>query len=803
MIHKIERLASIGKFRNYQATGDVALKKITLVYGDNGGGKTTLTAILRSLTQNKPEIIVRRKSTNQTTNQAAQIIERIATGDIHHTFNPATGWTSPLLSLEIFDIHFVNENIYSGFEFNDEHKKHLHQFVIGAQGVSIQQQIDQNKTDKTSSRQKQGIIEQQLIQQVGNNLTTELINQFLAIQEAQSTNIDSQIKSAEAALANANANSIIQTLQPLVQLIEIDSEIDFTTLLTDLNTTSQTIQNAALKTLFTEHCKDLSDNSIKGPESWLQEGFAYLESKQANSPEENSVSLICPFCKQTIDVTSDIIKAYTSLFNEEFNSLVSRVQHHLGTIQTFNIEAAIQELKNRNQINTGRITSWATHLPASVQAPTFNIFTDEAQLKVDFKALISVVQQKLQNPTVAVDSSIVTSFQKSLQIANTSINSYNHNVAIYNTGITTFRNSIQSIANAQAEVARLKRIKKRFEAPIIALCTQLVTERQILRSLETAYSQLITQQETATRTFFSNYRDRINYYLGTVFRTLFRIDDVINIPPQGRATQSKIGYKLTIDGQDISFDPNEPNCAKDCLSEGDKSTIALAFFLSKLDIDPALSDRIIVFDDPLSSFDSNRRMYTVQLIRDLFPRIKQLIILSHNEFFLFELSKGFSPGDKKTLRITENFIAKASIIEPLDLDSLVENEYFKHIKELEDFLARPDLAKKETVLGWLRNVLEAHIRFKFYRQMSVLPPNQRTLGRLICQLTDQRVTFRDNANKQTILDKLNLINGISCRPHHGEPIPDYSTLGANPTTMNVTELANFINDTFYLIDSGL
>ena len=147
-------------------------------------------------------------------------------------------------------------------------------------------------------------------------------------------------------------------------------------------------------------------------------------------------------------------------------------------------------------------------------------------------------------------------------------------------------------------------------------------------------------------------------------------------------------------------------------------------------------------------------MYTVQLIKDLFPRIKQLIILSHNEFFLFELSKVFSPGDKKTLRITENFLAKASIIEPLDLESLVENDYFKHIKELENFLAHPDLAKKETVLGWLRNVLEAHIRFKFYRQMNVLPPDQRTLGRLITQFINQGITFRDNTNRTTMLNKI-------------------------------------------------
>ena len=93
-----------------------------------------------------------------------------------------------------------------------------------------------------------------------------------------------------------------------------------------------------------------------------------------------------------------------------------------------------------------------------------------------------------------------------------------------------------------------------------------------------------------------------------------------------RATRSKIGYKFTIDGQDISFDPNQQNSARDCLSEGDKSTITLAFFLSKLDIDPGLNNKILVFDDPLSSFDNNRRMYTVQLIKDLFPNIKQVVV---------------------------------------------------------------------------------------------------------------------------------------------------------------------------------
>ncbi len=67
---------------------------------------------------------------------------------------------------------------------------------------------------------------------------------------------------------------------------------------------------------------------------------------------------------------------------------------------------------------------------------------------------------------------------------------------------------------------------------------------------------------------------------------------------------------------------------------------------------------------------------------------------------------------------------------------MVENDYFKHIKELENFLQHPDLNKKEIVLGWLRNMFELHIRFKFYRQLSGLASNNQTFGVLITTLVN-------------------------------------------------------------------
>lgn len=797
MINKVENLVSIGKFRNYQAAGQVNFKKLTLIYGDNGGGKTTLTSVFRSLTTNNPDIIRHRISTNHTTAQAAQITQTATPINVFHTFG-ANGWTVPFPDIEIFDIHFVNENIYSGFEFNDEHKKQLHQFVIGAQSVAIQNQIEQNKIDKTNSRQTQTNIEAQLIQQVGNNLTTDLIRNFLTITVTQATNINQLIINAETALISANANTLIQTLQPLATLSRITTGINIASIIADLQTTSQTIQNAVLETLFTQHCQDLSANGLVGPENWLQRGFVYVESKQATS----ELNISCPFCKQSIESNSDILNAYASKFNTAFNELVQRLQTHLQTLQNLNLEAIIQAINNINQTNTSRIVSWTTHLPNTVQPPVFNIIANEANLLAEFQNLIASVQQKIQNPTVAVATATVTAFQTSGQTINNNIDSYNQNVSNFNTAITAFRANIQAVATAQLEVYRLKRIKKRFEVPIDTLCNQLTTERQRLRGLETAYTQLSQQHAAAATAFFNSYQTQINHYLRDVFRTPFQITDVVHVAPQGRANQSKIGYKLTIDGNDISFTPNQPFNAKECLSEGDKSTIALAFFLSKLDIDPNKQNKVLIFDDPLSSLDTNRRTYTIGIIKSLVRQLKQVVVLSHNEYFLHEVSKDITASDKCTLRIAEDFAARASKIEVCDLNELVKIDYFRNIDRLEAFRSNPDINLKDAVLGWLRNVLEAHLCFKFYKEIRLMT-GQPTFGRLISFLDGFPVIFRDNTNRIDLISKLNLINGVSWKSHHGDPNPDYTALGMNPNAISVTELDNLVQDTLNLIEFRL
>ena len=49
MITQIKYIENIGKFESYTAKPNTEFKKINFIYSENAKGKTTLTAIIRSL----------------------------------------------------------------------------------------------------------------------------------------------------------------------------------------------------------------------------------------------------------------------------------------------------------------------------------------------------------------------------------------------------------------------------------------------------------------------------------------------------------------------------------------------------------------------------------------------------------------------------------------------------------------------------------------------------------------------------------------------------------------------------------
>src|SRR5690606_11824847 len=121
------------------AGAQLALTPVTLIYAENGRGKTTLAAILRSLS----------------TGDAALIQDRHRLGAAHppHVVLSVGGaqavyqngaWGQPLPRIAVFDDAFVAENVCSGIEIDTSHRQNLHELILGAQGVALNATLQQH-----------------------------------------------------------------------------------------------------------------------------------------------------------------------------------------------------------------------------------------------------------------------------------------------------------------------------------------------------------------------------------------------------------------------------------------------------------------------------------------------------------------------------------------------------------------------------------------------------------------------------------------------------------------------------------
>jgi wobble nucleotide-excising tRNase len=91
---------------------------------------------------------------------------------------------------------------------------------------------------------------------------------------------------------------------------------------------------------------------------------------------------------------------------------------------------------------------------------------------------------------------------------------------------------------------------------------------------------------------------------------------------------------------------------KGALSEGEKTALALCYFLVSLEADGRKSrDLLVVVDDPISSLDTRALHYAFNMLKNSLHGASQLIISTHNIQFMNEVKKWL----KNTLR---NFEAK-------------------------------------------------------------------------------------------------------------------------------------------------
>jgi len=681
MLAKTLHIKNVGRFNS---TAAAELAQATVLYAENGRGKSTLAAILRSLKTGEPVHILERKALGVTGEPTVSMLATINAKNVPCTFDGKT-WNTAFADCEIFDATFVAENVFSGSEVDPEHRRRLHKFVLGAANVALARTVDDLDDQIRAATESIAAAESDLAKCCLSGLSPEDF-----IKAPNVADFDTAIQQQEAIVEVARAADTISNTKSLdsVAVPTVDSNMWDKVL-------ARTLEEVELEAeaLVRKH---IADNGATLSEEWLSEGLKYL------------VADACPMCASEVG-GSALIRAYKTYFSTAYGKLKRDVVDSRTRMQQSLDVSVYTALTSAIQANSGLSPFWARH---EVQVPEAPAIAQLERLFAQIRDIYdSAFAKKIGNVLEPVD--VVEDTQQmraDAAIITECITTYNQKVSEANTAISEVKvtAAVNSLSVAVARLTLLRNGRVRHSAAGDAAVVSLQTARAVKKKLESEKKTAKDALDKATQALFSNYQLRINTHLANC-GCGYSITGTKTVYTGGK---SRTEYRLVINNQTIDLASPKTGIApsfKNTLSDGDKSTLAFAFFLAKLDLDQELAEKVIVLDDPVTSLDAHRRRYTCQRIVGIAPLCRQLILLTHDAPFARQVWDSL-PKPKTALFIDEH--SGCSHIAPWDIVKATQADYFVRHSLISDFCNSMS-GDRTAVATSLRPLLEGNLRMRF------------------------------------------------------------------------------------------
>ena len=683
MIRQIKYIQNVGRFEQVRAPADLTLDALTLLYSENGRGKTTLCAILRSLSSGDSSPILERVRLSATS-EAKVVIDVDGTDAAFD----GTAWSKGGPDLVVFDEHFVDANVHSGLSIEPGHRQNLHVLVIGEEGVRYQKRVEELGAEITTL--------QATVREKQNAITPEIrggltVDSFCDLQPVD--DIDAKVADATKSVAVLRDAKTVQDTPLFASFVLPKLRADEIRVV--LAATLPEIEQSAVAAV-SAHVASLGENA----EPWVSEGVEH----QGDSNE-------CPFCGQsTADV--DLIAHYRGYFSEEYRRHKERIVNASAWLTQHMSGDGLAKVQRNLLSATERHTFWAKY----VELPELELDVDQAiaSLKSARDALLEALKTKAGSPLEPV----VLSDEVDAAIAHYDGVAENIRVASeamlgLNEAVSTAKEKAQhgSLPTAEAQLTRLKATQKRHEDDTAALCTAYADAKKAKAEREKEKEEARTALREHRDKVFGNYQAAINNYLVT-FNADFLIEKLAPMDARGVPSSS---YEFVVNKTAVATTPTDepkPSFAT-VLSTGDRNTLALAFFFASLEARDSLDDVIVAIDDPASSLDDGRAFATVQEVRGLVGKAKQVIVLAHSSPILCQLWDGADKDATATIEIRNmQGVPDASTLESWDAESAAVTEYDRLHKQVRDY-AETSTGQARDVAVALRFVLEGYLRVAF------------------------------------------------------------------------------------------
>ena len=762
MIEKFISIKNIGRFRDCSPRGDVAFRRLTLLFAENGRGKTTLCAIFRSLMTGRHEFISERKTLGA--NGPASVQIRLDGNTVSFS-NGA--WNTTYSDIAIFDSVFIHDNVYAGDYVDHDHKKNLYRVIVGTQGVQLAKQIEdldgKIRKANTEINTKKNAVSRTVPYGVK-------IDAYLAWQPVADVDNKIQQKSAEISSRQRALDKAaeIQSKNLLAKITLPAFPSDFLTILAKQLTDITADAETHVRQQIADHQMGVSG------ETWLSQGLGYIANDQ------------CPFCGQDISV-NDLIAAYRSHFNATYKALKKEVaqlsQQVTDAIGDLSLNAVQQDISG----NLALAEFWKQF--TELDLPDLQIDETRKKYATLHKLASALAQKKQQTPTEAVSPN--DEFRSALESVNALqklVDTYNSAVDACNARISELKASVQdggSINTLKTELAELEAKKKRFDQDVLQSCKAYQDSLSVKIVLEQQKEAVKEQLDRYCESILQIYEQAINTYLDQ-FNAGFRITNSRHLYTGGTPSSH---YQIEINNTAIDLGDSRTHsgtpCFKTALSSGDRSALALAFFLAALMQDPQVANKIVVLDDPFTSLDRFRRTCTQQLIRKVASIARQVVVLSHDPNFLKLIWDGYPPADVKVLQLYRN--GDNTMIGECDIEAETQSTYIKNYSTLLNFYrdrAGTPMDVARSIRPFLEGMLRAHFPGHFQ-------PNE-WLGAFIDKIKSAGNTD-GLQHAQADISEIEAINDYAKKYHHDQ------NPNADSEPLSPDELHGFVKRTLRLV----
>ena len=776
MINKIDLLHKIAKFEKFTwSTETDDFSKVNIVFGYNGSGKTVISSVFRLFSkqiEDQNDLLFQELS-----NDSSSIVEITYDGaKIKYETNVDRK------NIYVFNSDFIADHVYDGTIANI---KGFDPSVITQEQLKnpkisqLENEIDKYEKDSKTKNDQKDLLDIKF-NEMRDELSTELNDKIsgtrfhrvsmpdIAIIKREDTvrkKLNSVFSDYERSGKQEDLKNDIRELKEIkFDVIKFNLESGKTTLSKDISADSRKKIGEKIASLASVKLKNHSLSE------WFDDGATLLKDNLVQK------SGTCPLCNSNIkDELSELIKDYDAYFNNEYKNLINLLDEQIESV------SLCESTLNKNDLSLTLLKVCISKYLSSKKEDESVLSLDKQNISELLTSHKSQLLQKKKDVSIKnIDTNSIKEFQECIEDYNNSIIQIEEEHSELLAELKS-RSYDPNLLKQEAKDLLRDLLYIKFNSYDKGNC--ITNYKQLINNIEANKKQLL-ELNVKKREIVASLKNEskfINGYLKRLGIHNFSVDINKDVPEENIQIHYKVGHIK--------------NRIRHSLSEGEKTALAFAYFVSKIKYEifdnhqADIKETVVVIDDPVSSLDENRLHSTAYLINEIFEDAKQLFILSHNIIFLkfmgtlighprIEIIKN-NKSEKMSCR-RDYFLSMAGqlILLP-DTLSNYKTVYFQKLDDIlryhQGLISYDDA--KIYIPNHIRVTLETFLSFKFFllKQGSggdkFRSPG---LDKIIKVLKSKTHLFRDypkcnDIDKETFLQKLEQIRRITDPQSHGTP----------------------------------